>query len=65
MHGLKPGDEIRIFENQQPVARTVCEPESASSPAGHRPPPCLGKAMIDYIADDFDEALEDMQESMQ
>ncbi|MSR58063.1 MAG: hypothetical protein EXS05_10350 [Planctomycetaceae bacterium] len=63
IHGLSPGEELVITENQQPVAKLVSEqPKSAKSA---RPGPGLCQGMITYMAPDFDAPLEDMQEYME
>lgn len=61
IHGLMPGAEVLITENNQPVAKLVSELPSAKP--GLRPPPGLGKGMITIIADD-DEHLKDFAEYM-
>jgi antitoxin (DNA-binding transcriptional repressor) of toxin-antitoxin stability system len=61
IHELKPGDELLIIENDQPVARIVSErPESKPL---LRPPPGLGKGVITILSDD-DEHLQDFAEYM-
>lgn len=61
IHQSVPGDEFIITENQQPIAKLVCEP--AIKPP--RPAPGLGKGSILYMAPDFDAPLEDFKEYMQ
>ncbi|NLX98027.1 MAG: hypothetical protein GXY83_17840 [Rhodopirellula sp.] len=61
IHNLKPGDEIVITENNQPVARLVGE--LLKPPSGLRPPPGLGKGFITINSDD-DEHLRDFEEYM-
>ena len=63
IHGLAPGEEIVITENQQPVAKLVSEQPKGARPA--RPGPGLCKGMITYMAPDFDAPLEDMKEYME
>jgi antitoxin (DNA-binding transcriptional repressor) of toxin-antitoxin stability system len=58
VHGLAPGDEIVITENQQTVAKIV----SQAVKPGKRPPPGLGKGSILFMAPGFDEPLEEMKE---
>jgi antitoxin (DNA-binding transcriptional repressor) of toxin-antitoxin stability system len=55
IHTLKPGDEVVITENEQPVARLLRVWE--------RPGPGLGKGMITVVADD-EEHLKDFEEYM-
>ena len=52
---LLPGDEIRITDNQNTVARLVSEPVMRTPT--RRPPPGAGKDMISFIAPDFDAPL--------
>jgi antitoxin (DNA-binding transcriptional repressor) of toxin-antitoxin stability system len=59
VHGLAPGEEIILTENQQPVARLVCEPAKVVKP---RPAPGLGKGSIVYMAPDFDAPLDEFKE---
>lgn len=59
IHNLKPGDEVVILENDQPVARLVSEPAKPTS--NLRPAPGLGKGFITVISDD-DEHLKDFEE---
>ncbi len=61
VHGLAPGDEIVITENQQTVAKIV----SQAVKPGNRPPPGLGKGSILFMAPSFDEPLEEMKETME
>ncbi len=56
IHKLKLGEDLVITEDNQPVARLVCE-RRTSNPA-LRPPPGLGKGFITIISDD-DEHLKD------
>jgi len=61
IHGMTPGNEVVITENDQPVAKLVSErPEPKP---GLRPPPGLGKGCITIISDD-DEHLRDFAEYM-
>ncbi|MPY89909.1 MAG: type II toxin-antitoxin system prevent-host-death family antitoxin [Luteitalea sp.] len=57
IHTLKPGDEVLIVENNQPVARLVL-------PITARLPRQLGtlKGSVTYIAPDFDEPPGDFKE---
>ncbi len=62
IHGLAPGDEVVITENQRPVARLVGE-----APPPPKPPragPGFLRGTITHIAPDFDAPLEDMKEYM-
>jgi antitoxin (DNA-binding transcriptional repressor) of toxin-antitoxin stability system len=61
IHKLTPGEDLVITENNQPVAKLVCETPKLK--AGLRPPPGLGKGCITIIADD-DEHLRDFAEYM-
>ena len=62
IHGLAPGDEVVITENNQPVARLV--PTLPARPRQLRP---LGtmKGSVLYMAPDFDAPLEDFKEYME
>ena len=62
VHGLAPGEEVIITENQLPVARLVCEPAKT---ARTRPAPGLGKGSILYMAPDFDAPLDEFKEYME
>ncbi|MDZ7617208.1 MAG: hypothetical protein U1E05_09400 [Patescibacteria group bacterium] len=59
IHNLRPGDDVVILENNQPVARLV----SDKRPVVQRPQPGLCKGMIEIVADD-DEHLNDFSEYM-
>jgi prevent-host-death family protein len=59
IHKLKPGDEVVITENNQPVAKLVSE----KPPVRQRPGPGLCKGMITIVADD-EEHLKDFEEYM-
>ena len=63
IHGLAPGDEVIITENQQPVAKLVSETPPPPKPP--RAAPGFLRGMITYIAPDFDAPLEDMKEYME
>ena len=54
IHQLGPGQEVIITENNEPVAKLVCD----RIPLGQRPQPGLAKGMITIVADD-DEYLKD------
>ena len=56
---LKPGEEIQIIQNNQPVARLIRQP--ASLPIPRTPGSAIGKIKI--ISED-DEHLEDFKEYM-
>ena len=60
IHGLAPGEELVITENQKAVARLVSEAVKAT-----RPPPGLGKGGIIYMAPDFDAPIDEMKEYME
>jgi prevent-host-death family protein len=57
VHGLAPGDQVVITENNLPVARLI---NAASSPQQRK----LGsmRGTVTYMAPDFDAPLEDFQE---
>jgi antitoxin (DNA-binding transcriptional repressor) of toxin-antitoxin stability system len=59
IHGLAPGEELVITENDQPVARIVTSSASASLRQ-------LGSlhGTVRYMAPDFDAPLDDFEESM-
>ena len=57
IHGLAPGEELVITENQKAVARLVSEPVQAT-----RPPTGLGKGGIVYMPPDFDAPIDEMKE---
>jgi prevent-host-death family protein len=59
IHQLRPGQEVVITENNQPVAKLV----GSRAPAQQRPQPGLAKGMITIVADD-DEHLKDFAEYM-
>lgn len=58
---LKPGEEVVIIQDNQPVARLVAEPRR------ERPPRRLGtmKGSVLYVAPDFDAPLEEFKEYME
>jgi antitoxin (DNA-binding transcriptional repressor) of toxin-antitoxin stability system len=58
IHNLKPGEELMITENDQPIAVLI-----ASAQVQPRPLPGRGKGMLTILADD-DEHLEDFKEYM-
>jgi len=60
VHGLKPGEELVITENDQPLARLVAEGKSARR--GRQPGSAIGKLTI--ISED-DEHLDDFREYME
>jgi antitoxin (DNA-binding transcriptional repressor) of toxin-antitoxin stability system len=57
--GLKPGDEIVITQNAQPVAQVVPVPQRAAQPRQ----PGSAKGILTIVAED-DEHLEDFREYM-
>jgi prevent-host-death family protein len=59
---LKPGDEIVITENNQPVARLV--PAVGRPQKKPRQPGTL-RGTVKYMAPDFDAPLEDFKEYME
>jgi antitoxin (DNA-binding transcriptional repressor) of toxin-antitoxin stability system len=60
---LKPGEEVILTRNRQPVAMLVST--APISQPKQRPGPGLCKGMITYLAPDFDAPLEDMKEYME
>lgn len=58
IHNLKPGDELVITENSQPVAVLTASPQ-----AQLRPLPGRGKGMLTILVED-DEHLEDFKDYM-
>ena len=58
IHKLMPGNEVVIFENNQPVAKLVAPPADKPHPMQGR---CKG--MLTIVAED-DEHLEDFKEYM-
>ncbi len=58
IHKLKPGDELVITENNQPIAVLVASPQ-----AQPRPLPGRGKGMLTILAED-NEYLENFKEYM-
>ena len=58
VHGLQPGEEILLTENDQPVAKIL--------PAVPRRLPILGAmaGSVLYMAEDFDATLEDFKDYM-
>ena len=63
VHRLKPGEELLITENEQPVAKLIGE--AAKLARSSRAGPGLCKGMITYMALDFDAPLEDMREYLE
>ena len=61
IQSLKPGDEIVITENDQPVARLVSTEQRQQAP---RRPGTL-RGTVQYMAPDFDAPLEDFKEYME
>jgi prevent-host-death family protein len=62
IHGLTPGHELVITENDQPVARIV--PAVEPAPRKLRQPGTLRGTVL-YMAPDFDAPLEDFKEYME
>jgi antitoxin (DNA-binding transcriptional repressor) of toxin-antitoxin stability system len=60
---LRPGEEVVILEDQQPVATLVGTRTTASKPT--RPGPGLCKGAIVYMAPDFDAPLDDFRDYME
>lgn len=61
IHNLKPGDEVVITDNDQPVARLVAAEQRQHTP--RRPGTLRGTVM--YMAPDFDAPLDDFAEYME
>jgi len=62
IHNLKPGDEVVITDNDQPVARLVpAEQQRQQTP---RRPGTL-RGTVKYMAPDFDAPLVDFTEYME
>jgi len=61
IHNLRPGDEVVITENDQPVARLVAAAQRQQSP---RRPGTL-RGTVQYMAPDFDAPLDDFKEYME
>ena len=61
IHNLKPGDEVVITDNDQPVARLVAAEQPQRVP---RRPGTL-RATVKYMAPDFDAPLDDFTEYME
>jgi antitoxin (DNA-binding transcriptional repressor) of toxin-antitoxin stability system len=61
IHGLTPGEEILITEDQLPVAKLMSQAPKPRTAL--RPPPGLGRGIITIISDD-DEHLKDFVEYM-
>ncbi len=62
VHGLSPGDEVLIVENDQPVARLL--PAESKLQQSNRQ---LGtmRGTVLYMAPDFDAPLEDFKKYME
>lgn len=61
IHSLKPGDEVVITENDQPVARLILAEQRPHIP---RRPGTL-RGTVKYMAPDFDAPLDDFSEYME
>ena len=61
IHNLKPGDEVVITDNDQPVARLVPAEQRKQTP---RRPGTL-RGTVKYMAPDFDAPLDDFTEYME
>jgi antitoxin (DNA-binding transcriptional repressor) of toxin-antitoxin stability system len=64
IHGLAPGDELVITENDQPVAKLVAPKSDTEAPRKPRQPGTLRGTVL-YMAPDFDAPLEDFKEYME
>ena len=60
---LRPGEEVVVTLNNQPVGKIL--PNEVVCKGKLRPPPGLGKGMIDYVAPDFDAPLDCLKEYME
>ncbi len=56
IHGLTPGEEVVITEDEKPIARLVGEPKPKREPI---PLPGFMKGQVLYMAPDFNEPLDD------
>jgi antitoxin (DNA-binding transcriptional repressor) of toxin-antitoxin stability system len=63
VHGLQPGEEILITENDQPVAKILPALSKPSEPKRERQLGTMRGSVI-YMADDFDAPLEDFKDYM-
>lgn len=61
IHNLKPGDEVVITDNDEPVARLVAAEQRPQTP---RRPGTL-RGTVKYMAPDFDAPLDDFKEYME
>lgn len=61
IHNLKPGDEVVITDNDEPVARLVAAEQRPQTP--RRPGTIRGT--VKYMAPDFDAPLDDFKEYME
>jgi antitoxin (DNA-binding transcriptional repressor) of toxin-antitoxin stability system len=61
IHGLTPGEEVILTENDQPVARLTLAASPVRKP---RRPGTLRETVLD-MAPDFDAPLEDFKEYME
>lgn len=55
---MHPGDEIRIVDDHREVARIVVSHERTEPP--RRREPGLGKGSVLFMAEDFDEPVDDL-----
>lgn len=62
VHGLSPGEEVMITENERPLARIVA---SEGPPTTKPRQPGTLKGTVLYMAPDFDAPLEDFKEYME
>ena len=62
IHGLSPGEEVIITENDQPIARVVAQ----TRPPERKPrQPGTMRGSVLYMAPDFDAPLDDFKEYME
>jgi hypothetical protein len=60
---LRPGDEVVVTLNNQPIGKIL--PNEVVRKGKLRPPPGACKGMVAYMAPDFDAPLECMKEYME
>lgn len=63
IHGLSPGEELVITENDQPVARLTGTTQQSDGDTPRRKSGTL-KGTVLYMAEDFDAPLEEFKEYM-
>ncbi len=63
VHGLQPGEEILITENDQPVAKILTAVTKPTEPKRERQLGAMRGSVL-YMAEDFDAPLEDFKDYM-